>query len=58
MKRKDVEKALKKAGWELARHGGRHDIWTDGNREIAVPRHSEINEYTAKAIIKEAKGKS
>jgi len=25
-------------------------------REIVVPRHSEINELTAKAILREAKG--
>ena len=42
--------------WRLARHGGKHDVWIDGEREIAVPRHNEINEYTAKAIINEAKG--
>ena len=43
-------------GWRLARHGRKHDIWTNDEREVAVPRHKEINEYTAKAIIKEAKG--
>jgi len=40
----------------MDRHGLRHDIWTNGEYEIAVPRHNEINEYTAKAILKEAKG--
>ena len=29
-----------------------HDVWSDGEREIVVPRHNEINEYTAKAILK------
>jgi len=29
------------------RHGGRHDIWSDDEREVAVPRHNEINEYVA-----------
>ena len=57
MKRKEVEKKLRRAGWVLARHGGHHDIWSDGEREIALPRHNEINEYTAKSIIKEAEGK-
>jgi hypothetical protein len=47
---------LQRLGWKLDRHGHRHDIWTNGEYEIAVPRHNEINEYTAKAIIKEAKG--
>jgi len=56
MKRHELEKKLKEMNWKLNRHGGKHDIWTNGEREIAVPRHKEINEYTAKAIIGEAKG--
>jgi predicted RNA binding protein YcfA (HicA-like mRNA interferase family) len=58
MKRRELEKRLRKLGWRLSRPGGKHDIWTDGEQEIAVPRHNEINEYTAKAIIKEAGGDS
>jgi predicted RNA binding protein YcfA (HicA-like mRNA interferase family) len=56
MKRRELEKRLQKLGWKLNRNGRRHDIWTNGEYEIAVPRHNEINEYTAKAILKEAKG--
>lgn len=56
MKRRELEKRLQKLGFKLNRHGCRHDIWTNGEYEIAVPRHHEINEYTAKAILKEAKG--
>ncbi len=56
MKRKELEKRLQRLGWKLDRHGYRHDIWTNGEYEIAVPRHNEINDYTAKAILKEAKG--
>ena len=56
MKRKELEKKLLKLGWKLARHGRKHDIWTNGDYEIPVPRHVEINEYTAKGILKEAKG--
>ena len=56
MKRRELEKQLKRMNWRLARHGGKHDIWTNGEREIPVPRHNEINEYTARAIINEAKG--
>ena len=47
---------MQRLGWKFDRHGRRHDIWTNGEYEIAVPRHNEINEYTAKAILKEAKG--
>ncbi len=56
MKRRELENRLQKLGWNLDRHGRRHDIWTKGDYEIAIPRHNKINEYTAKAIIKEAKG--
>ena len=57
MKLKELKKLLSQLGWYFVRHGGKHDIWTDGDREIAIPRHNEINEYTAKAILKDAKGK-
>jgi mRNA interferase HicA len=56
MKRRDLERALRDFGWRLARNGSRHDIWGKDESELAVPRHSEINEYTAKAILREAKG--
>ncbi len=56
MKRKELEKKLRGLGWYLARHGQRHDIWTDGKQELSVPRHNEVNEYTARAILKEAEG--
>jgi len=56
MKRRDIERELRALGWFLTRHGGRHDVWSNGERELIVPRHNEINEYTAKAILKEARG--
>jgi predicted RNA binding protein YcfA (HicA-like mRNA interferase family) len=54
MKRRDLEKKLQDLGLRLVRNGARHDVWSNGEREIAVPRHGEINECTAKAILKEA----
>jgi mRNA interferase HicA len=56
MKRRQLEKKLSALGWIYERHGRKHDIWTNGKYEIAVPRHKEINEYTANAILKKAKG--
>jgi mRNA interferase HicA len=56
VQRKELEKKLRKLGFRLMRYGSRHDIWTDGEYEIAVPRHREINEYTARAILKQARG--
>jgi hypothetical protein len=32
-------------------------VWGRGEREIVVPRHAEINEYTAKAILRDAGGR-
>ena len=52
MKRKDLIKRLKKAGFVFARHGGKHDVFKRGEDEEQVPRHTEINEMLAKAIIK------
>lgn len=56
MKRRDLERELRQLGWDLIRHGGRHDVWSRGERELTVPRHAEINEYTANAILRQAHG--
>jgi mRNA interferase HicA len=55
VKRRELEKALRQLGWEFIRHGGKHDIWTDGKREEAIPRHAEIHEKLAQAILRRAK---
>lgn len=55
MKKRDLENALRKIGWMFLRHGKRHDIWTDGEREEAIPRHNEINEKLDRLILRRAK---
>jgi len=45
-------KLLEKNGWRLLAHGGNHDIYTNGKNKEQVPRHGEINEKLAKAIIR------
>ncbi|WP_110955726.1 type II toxin-antitoxin system HicA family toxin [Anaerosinus massiliensis] len=52
MKRKDLIKLFLKNKWYLVRNGANHDVYTDGIHTEAVPRHNEINENLAKAIIK------
>mgnify|MGYP002522294674 FL=1 len=52
MKNKDLVKMLKQNGWYLLRNGGNHDIYTDGKKIEAIPRHTEVKENLAKAIIK------
>lgn len=55
MKRKDLIKLLEKNGWYLKRRGGNHDIYTNGIKIEPIPRHKEISEELAKAIIKKHK---
>ena len=54
MKKRDLEAELKKLGyWLIA--GAKHDKWTNGIGTVTVPRHREINKFTAKGILEEAK---
>ena len=55
VKQKDLIKRLEKAGFKFVRHGGKHDVYKRGKDEEQVPRHTEINEYLAKGIIKKWK---
>jgi mRNA interferase HicA len=48
VKKSEVERKLKRLGWYFLRHGGGHDIWTNGEDQIEVPRHPEINEKLAR----------
>jgi mRNA interferase HicA len=57
MKRRALERRLRALGWRFSRHGGRHDVWTDDSREELIPRHAEINEKLAKAILSRARRK-
>jgi mRNA interferase HicA len=52
MKQRDLLKLFNRNGWWLIREGGSHMIVTDGKEVEAIPRHKEINEQTAKAIIR------
>lgn len=51
-KRADLIKLFLKNGWYFKRNGGNHDIYTNGIDTEAIPRHNEIKENLAKAIIK------
>ena len=52
MKRADLIRLLEAGGWYLKRNGSSHDIYAKGNLRETIPRHKEINENLAKAIIK------
>lgn len=52
MKRKDLIRLLESNGWKVAREGGNHTVYVNGKDVVPIPRHNEINERLAKAIIK------
>lgn len=52
MKRKELIKLLEKGGFRFERNGGRHDIYVRSSEREEIPRHKEINERLAKAILK------
>ena len=54
LKRRDLIETLTSNGYELYRHGSNHDIYRKGKKQIAIPRHKEIVEDTARGILKEA----
>lgn len=54
MKRRDLVRKLKAAGYKMDRDGD-HTIYERVNsRPVQVPKHREISENTAKAILKAA----
>jgi mRNA interferase HicA len=57
VKRRELEERLIRAGWRFLRHGAKHDVWTDGGRQEPIPRHREINETLARAILRRVERK-
>lgn len=39
--------------WEFVREGTGHEIWSLGGRLLPIPRHREINEETALAVLRQ-----
>lgn len=37
----------------LVREGSRHEFWDVGGIRISIPRHREINQWTAEAIMRD-----
>jgi predicted RNA binding protein YcfA (HicA-like mRNA interferase family) len=61
MKRRDLLKKLERIAKDRGeaveyREGGSHTVVKVGDKQTVVPRHSEINEITAKKIIKQIGG--
>jgi predicted RNA binding protein YcfA (HicA-like mRNA interferase family) len=59
VRRLDLERRVRNLGWQLRHHGGNHDVWRNDDRSATeyVPRHSEIHEKLARAILKRAEEK-
>ncbi len=55
MKKQKLEKQLKSYGWYKYGEGRNHEKWTNSEIKTTVPRHPDINEITAKKILKLAK---
>jgi hypothetical protein len=59
VKRRELLKRIRSAAQpmghdvDVVREGAKHTIFRVGSVEFPVPRHSEINEYTAQAIMKD-----
>lgn len=58
MKRRDLIRIIGVAArkrdleWVLVREGAEHEVWALDRRLITIPRHREINERTARGIMK------
>lgn len=52
MNQRDLLNLFLKNGWWVFREGGNHTIMTNGTESESLPRHKEVNEQLARAIIK------
>lgn len=52
MKRKDLLRLVKAAGYNLVEGGNHTLVYKDDRYVDAIPRHTEINELVAKSILK------
>ena len=52
MKQRELTQRLENGGFVFVRHGAGHDIYVRGSQRETVPRHKEINEQLARAILR------
>jgi mRNA interferase HicA len=56
VKRRDIVKALEEAGYKLLREGAEHTVYSKPGKPMEqVPRHREVNENTAREILRRAR---
>lgn len=47
-------RALRKAGFTVARQGRKHIVMTDGRRILTIPRANPVNAHTMGGIVRDA----
>lgn len=52
VKQRDLVKKLESIEFRFERYGSRHDIYSRGSNKEEIPRHKEIDERLAKAILR------
>jgi len=52
LKQRDLLNLFYRNGWQFQREGGNHIVIAKGKKVEAVPRHKEVSENLAKALIK------
>jgi nucleoid DNA-binding protein len=54
MKKEKLLEKISESGAIFVRHGRKHDIYENPRTHeyVHIPRHSDINEYTAREILK------
>lgn len=52
MKQRDLVKKLQSIGFKFERHGGNHDVYRRDEDIEEIPRHKEVNERLARAILR------
>lgn len=52
MKQRELVKKLESIGFVFERHGGNHDIYRRETEIEKIPRHKEVNERLARAILR------
>lgn len=55
MKRRDLERHLRRHGCRFLESGGKHDTWLNERtlKQSSIPRHREVKYPTAAAICKQ-----
>ena len=58
MKRRDLERKLRRGGCLLKREGASHALWINPSTGVqeAIPRHVEIKEQLARKILRSLLG--